>query len=321
MNTLTINAKVYFIGIVTLLFLALSMIFTSTVSAHGYVDSPKSRALLCAEGANYDCGSIIYEPQSLEAPGNFPEAGPADGEIASAGIFRELDEQTEDRWAKVGMSSGAFTFQWTLTAAHATDKWNYFVTKKDWDPNSPLKRSDLELFCTIDDQGQRPPFAVSHDCVIPERSGYHIILAVWEVADTPNAFYNVIDVNFDGEYVEPGPGENPDPDPEEPGDTNTWDANAVYLSGDRVTYNGSIYEALWWTQNDRPGDSSVWLLVNDSEGPEEPEDPDIPEFPEWDANTVYLGGDTVTYNGSVYQALWWTQNETPSDSSAWALIE
>ncbi len=29
-----------------------------------------------------------------------------------------------------------------------------------------------------------------------DRSGYHVILAVWDVADTANAFYNVIDVNL-----------------------------------------------------------------------------------------------------------------------------
>lgn len=28
------------------------------------------------------------------------------------------------------------------------------------------------------------------------RNGYHVILAVWDVADTSNAFYNVIDVNL-----------------------------------------------------------------------------------------------------------------------------
>ncbi|CAK8743194.1 GlcNAc-binding protein A [Sodalis praecaptivus] len=32
--------------------------------------------------------------------------------------------------------------------------------------------------------------------MLPQRSGYHVILAVWEVADTGNAFYQVIDVDF-----------------------------------------------------------------------------------------------------------------------------
>lgn len=39
-----------------------------SASAHGYIESPKSRALLCAERVNTDCGAVIYEPQSLEAP-------------------------------------------------------------------------------------------------------------------------------------------------------------------------------------------------------------------------------------------------------------
>lgn len=29
-----------------------------------------------------------------------------------------------------------------------------------------------------------------------DRNGYHLILAVWEIADTGNAFYQVIDVNL-----------------------------------------------------------------------------------------------------------------------------
>ncbi|WP_284140500.1 lytic polysaccharide monooxygenase [Virgibacillus sp. LDC-1] len=237
------------------------MVFASTVSAHGYVNQPQSRALLCADGANYDCGPIIYEPQSLEAPGNFPIGGPPDGKIASANIFFELDEQTADRWAKVPMTSGPYTFEWTLTAAHATEKWDYYITKENWDPNAPLKRSDFEKFCTVNDNGERPPFTVNHDCVVPERTGYHVILAYWEVADTANAFYNVIDVNFDGGYVEPG---NPgDPGTEDPP---AWDANTTYLGGDRVTYNGAVYEAKWWTRNETPGEATVWQLVTSGAG-------------------------------------------------------
>lgn len=233
--------------------------FAISISAHGYVNEPKSRALLCAEGANYSCGSVIYEPQSLEAPGNFPEGGPADGRIASADIFHELDEQTSDRWAKVPITSGPFTFEWSLTAAHATDKWDYYITKENWNPNEPLKRSDFEKFCTVDDNGERPPFTVNHDCDIPERTGYHVILAYWEVADTANAFYNVIDVNFDGDYVEPG---NPgDPEEPNPGEPPVWKENQVYLGGDRVTYDGSVYEAKWWTRNEIPGEANVWEFI------------------------------------------------------------
>lgn len=32
--------------------------------------------------------------------------------------------------------------------------------------------------------------------MLPERRGYHVLLAGWEVANTGNAFYQVIDLNF-----------------------------------------------------------------------------------------------------------------------------
>ncbi|WP_193387170.1 lytic polysaccharide monooxygenase, partial [Bacillus cereus] len=56
--------------------------------AHGFVEKPGSRSALCSPtyGAlNVNCGSVMYEPQSLEAPKGFPQGGPVDGQIASAG--------------------------------------------------------------------------------------------------------------------------------------------------------------------------------------------------------------------------------------------
>lgn len=305
-----------------------SLFFANMVSAHGYVSKPESRALLCADGVNYDCGAVVYEPQSLEGPGNFPEAGVPDGQIASAGgVFPKLDEQSADRWAKVPISSGPYAFEWTLTAAHATANWDYYITKEGWDPNDPLERSDFELFCSIDDNGKRPDFTVTHNCDIPDRSGYHVIFAYWEVYDTANAFYQVIDVTFDGEGEVPGP----DPgDGEDNGDNEApaWDANAVYLSGDKVSYNGLIYEAKWWSQNDVPGETSVWELVGEGEEepptetdpPEETDPPVDSDYPAWSTDTIYLGGDRVTHDGQTYEALWWTLGENPTNSNVWIQI-
>ncbi|PRX71701.1 chitin-binding protein [Cohnella sp. SGD-V74] len=179
---------------------ALSAWLADSASAHGYVDSPSSRAILCKNNVNTDCGAIVYEPQSLEAPKGWPNAGPADGKIASAGgVFPKLDEQSATRWAKVNVTPGPTTFTWKLTAAHSTASWKYYITKPDWDPNAPLSRASFDLtpFCNLPYSGQ-PPFTFSHTCDIPVRTGYHVILAVWEIADTANAFYNVIDVNFAG---------------------------------------------------------------------------------------------------------------------------
>lgn len=182
--------------------------FISTASAdvtlkHGYIDVPPSRAFLCsAEGKNLnkDCGPIQYEPQSIEGIKGFPNDGPADGQIASGGkeVFSALNAQSADRWHKVAMKSGENTFKWTLTAKHSTASWQFFITKPEWDVNKPLTRADFDLtpFCQQDDNGKIPTATVELNCNIPERSGYQVILGVWNIADTNNAFYQVIDADF-----------------------------------------------------------------------------------------------------------------------------
>ncbi|MBH5316952.1 lytic polysaccharide monooxygenase [Paenibacillus sp. GSMTC-2017] len=187
------------IGSLMVLAIICTLIFSEKANAHGYVEGPSSRAYLCKLGQNTNCGAIIYEPQSLEALKGFPAAGPADGQIASAnGAFPLLDQQSSTRWTKVNISSGQNTFYWKLTAAHATTSWKYYITKQNWNPDAALTRDSFDLtpFCSVSHGGTRPPFNYSDTCNVPSRTGYQVILAVWEIADTPNAFYNVIDVNF-----------------------------------------------------------------------------------------------------------------------------
>ncbi|WP_028545867.1 lytic polysaccharide monooxygenase [Paenibacillus taiwanensis] len=184
---------------------ATTFAFADTASAHGYIEGPASRALLCKQGENKSCGAVQYEPQSVEALGNFPEGGPKDGQITGGGIFPELYEQSANRWSKVTMNGGKNTISWHLTAPHSTKEWKYYITKKDWDPSKPLKRADLEQIAYFDDGGKKPQTKVSHEVNVPkDRSGYHLILGVWEIADTPNAFYQVLDVNLvnDGSEVQ-----------------------------------------------------------------------------------------------------------------------
>jgi predicted carbohydrate-binding protein with CBM5 and CBM33 domain len=172
-----------------------SLLFTNEASAHGYIDN--SRAALCKQKVNTSCGPVQYEPQSVEALGNFPLLGPADGQLAGGGIFHDLDVQTSTRWHKVNMTNGKNTFSWTFTANHRTKEWKYYITKKGWNPNKALTRGDLELITTVSGENKQPAFNVSHVVDIPtDRTGYHVILGVWEIADTPNAFYQVVDVNL-----------------------------------------------------------------------------------------------------------------------------
>jgi chitin-binding protein len=195
--------------------LACTFAFSGKASAHGYMESPASRSLLCQQGTNKACGAIQYEPQSVEGKGGFPASGPADGQIAGASKYVELDAQTTDRWKKVEMKGGQNSFTWKFTANHLTSEWKYYITKVGWDPNKPLTRDQLESkpFCTVDGGNKKPDMTVTHTCHVPtDRTGYYIILGVWEIGDTGNAFYQAIDVNL----TQGGGTTTPDPDPEPP---------------------------------------------------------------------------------------------------------
>ncbi|TVX94672.1 chitin-binding protein [Paenibacillus agilis] len=186
-----------------LLFALTNTLFVQNATAHGNVTN--SRAALCASGQNQNCGHIIYEPYSLEGPKGFPQGGPQDGKIASANTwFTQLDQQSSTRWSKVNISPGSHTFNWYIKVSHATASWKYYITKQNWDPNAPLTRDSFDLtpFCSASSGGSHPGGSYSDTCNIPNRTGYQVILAVWEIYDTNNAFYNVIDVNFGGDTDE-----------------------------------------------------------------------------------------------------------------------
>lgn len=150
-------------------------------SAHGFVEKPASRATLCSQsyGAlNLSCGNVMYEPQSLEAPKGFPQGGPVDGKIASAGgMFGGiLDQQSVNRWFKNTITGGPNTFTWKYTAPHLTSKWHYYITKKGWDSNKPLTRADLEPIGTVEHNGTAASTNLTHTINVPtDRSGYHVI--------------------------------------------------------------------------------------------------------------------------------------------------
>ncbi|WP_460786061.1 rhamnogalacturonan lyase family protein [Microbacterium tumbae] len=88
-----------------------------------------------------------------------------------------------------------------------------------------------------------------------------------------------------------------------------WDSAKAYGAGDEVSYDGVVYVAQWWTQNERPGSTATgsWMqqgeLVADAgEG-----------VRAWTASWVYTGGETVAHDGHAYKAKWWTRNQEPGD--------
>ena len=122
------------------------------------------------------------------------------------------------------------------------------------------------------------------------------------------------------------------------GDVPAWNPSSVYFHGDKVVYNGKIYEAKWWTRGEIPetaqGDGQPWKYIGDASGnnsnPEDDSDnnsdndndsdnnnsdnndqQDIGDIPAWNPSSVYFRGDKVVYNGNIYEAKWWTRGEIP----------
>ncbi|PRZ08687.1 chitodextrinase [Isoptericola sp. CG 20/1183] len=136
-------------------------------------------------------------------------------------------------------------------------------------------------------------------------------------------------LSYDVELAEPGPvtitlratnNQSPmlswaaavgEPAPEHP----AWDATAVYDAGDRVTHEGAVFEATWWTRNQEPGTSpwGSWQEVAEtSDG-----------TAVWTPSRIFVAGDVVEHDGVQYEAQWWTRNAEPGGSpwGPWTVVD
>lgn len=160
----------------------LGMVAASTVAvaspalAHGYVSSPPSRQALCAAGTVANCGAIQFEPQSVEAP-----KGSAQCNGGNSG-FTVLNDESKN-WPATSVGNSV-TFNWVLTARHRTATWVYSI--------------DGKKIASFDDNNAIPNATVSHKVDLSGFSGKRTVLAVWNIADTPMAFYSCVDLNIGG---------------------------------------------------------------------------------------------------------------------------
>lgn len=150
----------------------LVVIPTGTASAHGYVSSPPSRQAQCAEDT-VPCGPIKWEPQSVEGPKGLKSCNGGNES------FAELNDDSKN-WAVTPVGTSV-DFHWSITARHASTTWEYYI-------------GDQQV-ASFDDGGAKPPAEFDHTVDLSGFSGPQKVLAVWNVADTDNAFYACMDVN------------------------------------------------------------------------------------------------------------------------------
>jgi chitin-binding protein len=186
---------------------------------------------LCANGTVTGCGDIQYEPQSVEGPKGLTSCSGGNAR------FAVLDNESKG-WPATSVGTSV-TFTWVFTARHATLNYEYFIGS-----------TRLAVF---NGNGQQPPQTLSHTVSLAGFSGRQKIRAVWNIADTVNAFYSCIDVQIGGGGGNPTPTPSPSrtasPSPSRtaaptsapPTASGTWQAGTAYKIGDVVTYNGVSY--------------------------------------------------------------------------------
>lgn len=104
-----------------------------------------------------------------------------------------------------------------------------------------------------------------------------------------------------------------------------WSDTGAYLQGTKVVWHHNVYEAKWWTQGDQP-DSAVlqsWQTPWELIGPVLPGEKPVPQptlpagtYPNWDGNATYNTGDRVLFEGTPYQAKWWSKGQSPAAASS-----
>lgn len=104
-----------------------------------------------------------------------------------------------------------------------------------------------------------------------------------------------------------------------------WAEDSSYLKGTKVVWHKNVYQAKWWTKGDLPDNpvlnawETPWLLIGPVLPGETPiEQPTLPAgtYPDWTGDAIFEKGTRVLFDGTPYEAKWWTQGESPEAASA-----
>ncbi|TDC87879.1 chitin-binding protein, partial [Nonomuraea deserti] len=199
----------------------------SPAQAHGVTMFPGSRTFLCWQDGLRDNGQIQpYNPACADAvaqSGTTPlynwfavlrsdGAGRTtgfipDGQICSGGTGGPYDfsayNAVRSDWPLTHLTAGAnIQMRHSNWAEHPGD-FDYYITKNGWNPNGPLKWSDLEPFGSVTNPPKNGgPGGLGYyywNAQLPSgKSGRHIIFTHWIRSDSNENFYSCSDVVFDG---------------------------------------------------------------------------------------------------------------------------
>ncbi|WP_376771104.1 lytic polysaccharide monooxygenase auxiliary activity family 9 protein [Rhizomonospora bruguierae] len=198
---------------------AITVLTPGAAFAHGALTSPASRTYACytdgltggqiipknpacAAAVNaggtqplYDWYGVLRSDAGGRTAGYIP-----DGQLCSAGFskYAAYDAPRAD-WPATTLQAGArMTMQYGAWVPHP-GSFKLYVTRQGYDPTQPLKWSDLgDPFAVFDPQPALANGSYPLSVTLPNRSGRHIIYAVWWRSDSQESFYGCSDVVFNG---------------------------------------------------------------------------------------------------------------------------
>lgn len=141
----------------------------------------------------------------------------ADGQLCGGGTtkYAAYNAARLDWPTTQVQSGGTMQFRYNAWAPHP-GTWTQYITRDGYDPNQPLKWSDLDA--TPFDQVTNPPTQNGSsgneyywNARLPVKQGRHIIYSIWQRSDSPEAFYNCVDVQFGGTPPTSPPPTSPPP--------------------------------------------------------------------------------------------------------------
>jgi chitin-binding protein len=208
-----------------------AFVIPSVASAHGAMTAPGSRTYFCYKDGlsggggditpiNSSCATAVAshgkQPlwdyfgilRSDSGGSTFNTTYIPDGQLCSGGSVKYGGTGTGynlpgTSWPVTHLTSGAMWDWHYIAIAPHPGNYRMFITKNGYDPNQPLKWSDLETtpFLTVN-----PPLTQGASGAeyrwsgnLPAgKTGRHIIYSVWTRSDSMETFYNCSDVMFDG---------------------------------------------------------------------------------------------------------------------------
>ncbi|WP_413727124.1 lytic polysaccharide monooxygenase [Sodalis sp. RH19] len=112
------------------------------------------------------------------------------------------------QWPRIRLSAGQIlNIEWLYDRRRLTRGYRAFITRDDWNPNARITRAQLELRPFWENINQEFPFwqfpaqlqpRTHHSIPIPfNKTGHHVIVLLWLIADFEDAVYQAFDIDID----------------------------------------------------------------------------------------------------------------------------